>query len=166
MPYCPTCGSDVAHEQLSLDSDDENATGSHAHIHGDADPVPGGVQQPISLPKSADVGLAEARANRPTSIDTSSPPSPKSSDSSGEPKPRQPRILPSALRRKEQRLIVRRAMICQVPGINRVRAEAIVDKYQSLRALMNAPEHELAALTIKKSPLGIELAVAIKRVFG
>ena len=166
MPYCPTCGSDVAHEQLSLESDDENATGSHAHIHGDADPVPGGVQQPISLPKSADVGLAEARANRPTSIDTSSPPSPKSSDSSGEPKPRQPRILPSALRRKEQRLIVRRAMICQVPGINRVRAEAIVDKYQSLRALMNAPEHELAALPIKKSPLGSELAVAIKRVFG
>ena len=160
MPFCPQCGSKVDHEQLSIDSDDEDAK-PHAHEHDSSEPVPVG-GAPIALPKSAGVGQSAEAGNEPVS----NPPSPKSSDSCGEPKPRQPRMLPSALRRNEQRLIVRRAMICQVPGINRVRAEAIVAKYNTLRALMDASENELAALPIKKSPLGNELAVAIKRVFG
>ena len=162
MPYCPQCGSEVSHEQLTLESDDEEATEQRAHVQCDVDSIPvGGLQQPISLPKSVGVGEAEAGSER-----SSSPPSPKSSDASGEPKQRQPKMLPSALRRNASRLMVRKAMLAAIPGINRARAEAIVDKYPSLRALMNATERELAALTIKKGPLGNELAVAILRVLS
>ena len=179
MPFCQLCGSKVDHELLSIESEDEAVTKPHVHVQ-DTEPVPvggvqqpqvhvqdasepvpvGGVQQPGGLP--GPVGQQAEAANEPMS----SPPSHRSSGSSGEPTERRPRMLPSALRRHEQRLIVRRAMICQVPGISRVRAEAIVNKYPTLRALMNAPENELASLLIKSSPLGPELATALKRVFG
>jgi len=74
-------------------------------------------------------------------------------------------MKPSALHLHKQRLIVRRAMLCQVPGINRVRAEVIVAKYPTIGALMEASVTELERLPIKKTPLGQELAVALKRVF-
>ena len=70
-----------------------------------------------------------------------------------------------ALRLHAQRLIVRRAILCQVPGINRVRAEAIVNRYPTIGGLIAASVNDLEAITIKESPLGHELAVALKRVF-
>jgi len=127
-----------------------------------ARPHNGGEPTPVGEPLSPVVLIGSVA---PTEAAKDPSPKPRMSVTS-QPTERKPRMLPSALRRHEQRLVVRRAMICQLPGINRVRAEAIVNKYPTLRALMNATERELALLPIKKSPLGLELAVAIKRVFG
>ena len=127
-----------------------------------ARPHNGGEPTPVGEPLSPVVLIGPVA---PTEAAKDPSPKPRMSVTS-QPTERKPRMLPSALRRHEQRLVVRRAMVCQLPGINRVRAEAIVNKYPTLRALMNATERELAVLPIKKSPLGLELAVAIKRVFG
>ena len=78
---------------------------------------------------------------------------------------RRPRTRPADLRVNAQCLVVRRAVLCQVPGINRVRAEAIVRRYPTISALMAASVGELEAVPIKRSSLGRELAVALKRVF-
>ena len=81
------------------------------------------------------------------------------------PRERRPRTEPSDLVSRAQRLIVRRAILCQVPGISRVRAEAIVGQFPTISALMEAEMEELEAIPIKKSKLGRELAIALKRVF-
>jgi ERCC4-type nuclease len=66
---------------------------------------------------------------------------------------------------RAERLAVRRAMVCQVPGINRVRAERIIAEYPTISALLRVSVTKLERLKIKEAPLGHELAVALKRVF-
>ena len=66
---------------------------------------------------------------------------------------------------RAERLAVRRAMVCQIPGINRVRAERIIAEYPTIRALLKVSLTKLERLKIKEAPLGRELAVALKRVF-
>ena len=78
---------------------------------------------------------------------------------------RRPRTRPSDLESRDQRLNVRRAILCQVPGIHRVRAKAIVLRYPTISALMAASVDELEAIPVKESKLGRELAIALKRVF-
>ena len=100
------------------------------------------------------------------------PPSPPSSASSSEepsepskPKARKPPLKHWHLRKRQERLVVRRAIFCQIPGINRIRAESIVSAYPTISALMQADVKAVAGIPIKESPLGMELAVALKRVF-
>ena len=81
------------------------------------------------------------------------------------PQPRRPKTSPSVLRMRAERLAVRRAMVCQIPGINRVRAERIIAEYPTIRALLKVSLTKLERLKIKEAPLGRELAVALKRVF-
>lgn len=114
------------------------------------------LKQPTVEPPAAEPPAIPAQRS-PSQSDEPSEPS--------EPKVRKSKVKPSALREHAQRLVVRRALYCQVPGINRVRAEAIVQAYPTVSALMHADVNALAAIPIKKSPLGMELAVALKRVF-
>jgi hypothetical protein len=170
MPFCPQCGASVEHD---ADPDDLSER-SHKHNHE----VPKGKQSgPIAIPvggprepKSEPLpDVHDASDDSDQEDDAFMPKNERGSQSSGESSGERPerraRLQPSALRARAQRLVVRRAMLCQVPGINRVRAEAIVARYPTLRALMASSIIELEAVPIKKSPLGRELAVALKRVF-
>jgi len=74
-----------------------------------------------------------------------------------------PRVLPKVLRLHSARVEARVAMISAIPGIGPVRAQAIVDRYSTFTALRGAPACEIAKVTIKKSPLGHELAAAVCR---
>jgi hypothetical protein len=168
MPFCPQCGASVEHD---ADPDDLS---DHSHKHNHELPK-GKKSGPIAMggpsePKSEPLpDVHDASDNSDQEDDAFMPHNERGSQSSGESSGDRPerraRLQPSALRARAQRLVVRRAMLCQVPGISRVRAEAIVARYPTLRALMAASIVELEAVPIKKSPLGRELAVALKRVF-
>ena len=162
MPFCPQCGASVEHD---ADHDDLSERSDHSHSGPIAIPV-GGPGEPKS---EALPDVHDASDDSDQEDDAFMPKNERGSQSSGESSGEQPerraRLQPSALRARAQRLVVRRAMLCQVPGISRVRAEAIVARYPTLRALMAASIVELEAVPIKKSPLGRELAVALKRVF-
>ena len=163
MPFCPQCGASVEHDpNLSDDSneglEDEGLQPIAIPVGGPSEPKS---ESPPDVQDASDDSDQEDDAFMPHNERGSQ----SSGESSGERRERRARLQPSALRARAQRLVVRRAMLCQVPGISRVRAEAIVARYPTLRALMAASIVELEALPIKKSPLGRELAVALKRVF-
>jgi hypothetical protein len=175
MPFCPQCGASVEHD---ADPDDLSERSDHNHSHKHKHELPKGKKSgPIAIPvggprepKSEPLpDVHDASDDSDQEDDAFMPKNERGSQSSGESSGERPerraRLQPSALRARTQRLVVRRAMLCQVPGISRVRAEAIVARYPTLRALMAASTVELEALPIKKSPLGRELAVALKRVF-
>ena len=158
MPFCPQCGASVEHD---ADPDDLSERSDHSHKHNHE--VPKGKKSgPIAIPVG---GPREPKSEPPPGVQDASDDSdqednafmPKneggsqsSGESSGERPERRARLQPSALRARAQRLVVRRAMLCQVPGISRVRAEAIVARYPTLRALMAASTVELEALPINR----------------
>ena len=139
MVLCRKCGASVEHDG-----------GEHEHKDGDtASPA---VATALSKSKATPDATPRSRGNQV-------------GEPSQTPRERRPRTEPSDLVSRDQRLIVRRAILCQVPGISRVRAEAIVGRYPAISDLMEASVNELEAIPIKKSNLGRELAIALKRVF-
>ena len=159
MLLCEQCGSLIG-----------GAT-THQHEVGDPPPTPQVVAlKDFNLKQPA---VPTARAVVPPDVQgVETPPSPHSSASSSEepsepskPKARKPPLKHWHLRKRQERLVVRRAIYCQIPGINRVRAEAIVSAYPTISALMQADVKAVAGIPIKEGPLGMELAVALKRVF-
>ena len=154
---CEQCGSPVG------------GAATHQHEVGDPPPTP----QVVALKDFKQPAAPTARAVVPPDVQGAGPPpSLHSSASSSEepsepskPKARKPPLKPWHLRLHKERLAVRRAIYCQIPGINRVRAEAIVSTYPTISALTQADVKAIAAIPIKESPLGMELAVALKRVF-
>ena len=155
MFICPQCGASVEHGHDGSDDCE------HEGEHRKANAIDDAMQHPVDLPVGGPSNEPKGHPHDPGE----SSPSNEGCESSGKQSERRPRMKPSALHLHKQRLIVRRAMLCQVPGINRVRAEVIVAKYPTIGALMEASVTELERLPIKKTPLGQELAVALKRVF-
>ena len=159
MILCEQCGSPIS------------GAVHHGHEVDDPPPAPKVVTlSDINLKRPA---ASTAPAVVPLVVQRSGPPpSPPSSASSSkgpsEPsksKVRKKPLEPWHLRLHKQRLVVRRAIYCQVPGISRVRAEAIVTAYPTISALMQADLKAIAAIRIKNAPLGMGLAEALKRVF-
>ena len=145
MVLCRRCGASVEHD-----------TDEHEHKDsledGELNDQPASTASPVAA-----VSAAKAMPDETPNDEPRNP--------SQAPRERRPRTEPSDLVSRAQRLIVRRAILCQVPGISRVRAEAIVGQYPTISALMEASVNELEAIPIKKSKLGRELAIALKRVF-
>ena len=159
MLLCEQCGSLVG------------GAANHQHKIDDPPPTPQVVALKDFNLKQPAVPAARAVV-APAVQAVGPPPSPPSSASSSDepsepskPKARKPPLKPWHLRLHKERLAVRRAIYCQIPGINRVRAEAIVSTYPTISALTQADVKAIAAIPIKESPLGMELAVALKRVF-
>ena len=142
MVLCRRCGASVEHD---IDE--------HEHEDGELNDQP----SPSTDSPVAAVPAAKAKPDETPNGGSGNP--------SQAPRERRPRTEPSDLVSRAQRLIVRRAILCQVPGISRVRAEAIVGQFPTISALMEASVNELEAIPIKKSKLGRELAIALKRVF-
>ena len=159
MVFCEQCGSFI------------DAAAAHGHEGDGPSPTPKVVAlSEFTLKQPA---VPTARVIVPPAVKAAGPPpSPPSSASSSDepsesrkPKARKPPLKHWHLRKRQERLVVRRAIYCQIPGINRVRAEAIVSAYPTISALIQADVKAVAAIPIKESPLGMELAVALKRVF-
>ena len=159
MLLCEQCGSLIG------------GVTNHAHESDVAPPAPKVVKlsdvslkQPV-VPKALAVVAPAVQAAGPPPSPPSSVSSSKEPSEPSKPKARKAPLKPWHLRLHKQRLVVRRAIYCQVPGINRVRAEAIVEAYPTISALMRADVKSLAAIPIKNAPLGMGLAEALKRVF-
>ena len=80
------------------------------------------------------------------------------------PTARKRRTTPQMLRYKTTRLSTRVSMLAAIPGLGMVRAQAIVRKYPTFTALMAAQPDDLSKIVIKFSPLGSDLALAVRRV--
>ena len=153
----------MKHEDPYSDDSDHDHSKDH-NVSVDANATPK-ASPPVPV---AGLTLSKRKSTTSDGSDTESSASSRKKDSSKElserPKKRR-RVKAWELRLHAQRLIVRRAILCQIPGINRVRAELIVDRYPTISSLMAASVNDLAAIPIKASPLGRELAVALQRVF-
>ena len=73
-------------------------------------------------------------------------------------------VTPSMLEFSSSRRACRVAMLAAIPGFGVVRAEAVVKRFPTFRALRKASAEELAEIIIRKSPLGMRLGLAIQRV--
>ena len=73
-------------------------------------------------------------------------------------------VTPSMLEFSSSRRACRVAMLAAIPGFGVVRAEAVVKRFPTFRALRKASAEELAEIIILKSPLGMRLGLAIQRV--
>ena len=120
-----------------------------------------------------DDGIDEAADVSESLPDTATPPPP--------PPPRQPPVAKqakAAVRRptpkpglthfKEVRRLVRVEMLARIPGFNRARARAVVERLpnQTMSAIIALPTIELAAIPVGTSgaSLGPDLAQALKKV--
>jgi hypothetical protein len=165
MFVCPRCGSKVKHDHGGGDasSSDEQkdgpAAGGQPLI---LPPPPAGASDKASASPVAPVALAvlpRAQNDAKSTADSSE------SDDVEPPVEKKQRVTPASLRLHAERLVVRQKMLRCIPGISKVRAEAICAVYPTVSALLGASVKQLESVPVGKTRLGSELAVAVKRVF-
>ena len=79
-------------------------------------------------------------------------------------KPYKPRKTPQMLQAKEVRAELKINMIALVPGVSRVKAEAVLSACEgSMAKLVGASSTEIARVVYKGAPIGQDLGVAIWR---
>lgn len=166
MFVCPKCGHQRKHDH----------GGGDASSSDEQEDVPAAGGQPLILlppPPAEASDKASASPVAPAALavlpraqnDAKSTADNSESDDIEPPAEKKQRATPASLRLHAERLVVRQKMLRCIPGISKVRAEAICAVCPTVSALLGASVMQLESVPVGKTRLGNELAVAVKRVF-